>query len=218
LNKNDIQYNSYIISVDIFIKYLSHAFVTLYPVNLLNNRSDMTVDNKMRKDENMGSNNSNIFDKEKEEEEEDIDATLVNKRNYDAIADSNTHQTAIDHCKNEDFQELESEHRPVKKIKTFNEAFSSSIKGTIQSLELKKPKPPLARVIDDIFNISYFCVPDFSISDICRQGQLLFMRENIEKDQYIYIFSSNFALNMASQSSYFDLGKKRNIFIIIKYY
>jgi len=220
LDKNDVQYNSFIVSVDIFIKYLSHAFITLYPVNLIGNSSnhEVVIDNPNRSEMVVG---RGIKKEEKEErgsrsnsynpifDQEDLDATLVNKRDYEAIANS-TNQTVIGNCKEEGVQG--SGLRPIKKQKTSNnekETVSSTKERKVQFSESQqpKPKPPLLRVMDDHLNLNYTSVHGLSISEIGGQGQLLFMRENVEKDQYLYIFSSNFALNMASQSYYFDLGK-----------
>ncbi|ORX49979.1 hypothetical protein BCR36DRAFT_62468 [Piromyces finnis] len=177
LNENDITFNSFIVSIDVYIKYLSNIIITLYPVNLVKLTSNL-----------------NNYGQNEEKEEEDLEATLVNKkRSYSDI--NNGNNSSI-----------------LKKVKIEENGIGIKEGGEIQTLEKLnlKQKPPLLRIIDNIFNVNYLSLNDLPFSKICNHGQLLFMRENEEKDQYLYIFSSDFALNIASQSSYFDLDIKNN--------
>jgi hypothetical protein len=98
--------------------------------------------------------------------------------------------------------------RKGEKISLNDKIFKNEIEENI-NINFGYKRPPLLRVIDDISeSLKYYSsVHYINVLKVCQKGHLLFMRENKAKDQYLYIFSNNFSLNLASQSNYFDFGK-----------
>ena len=206
IDEKYLTFNSFTVSIDIYIKYLSKAIVTLYPVNLLNHQTGQHYKTNIN-------NNVIVIDDDNKgrEDEEDLEATLVNKkRSFDNTTTQygdKFYDNDINIGNSSLLKKMKIENYLEMQIDNNNSVNESEIKQKLEELYHYKSKPPLLRVINNIFNVNYLSVHNLPFSKICGQGQLLFMRENEEKDQYLYIFSNDFALKTASQSSYFDLGK-----------